>query len=279
MKVVERNDLLPEGRAPRSIRKFLERVGGLNPYGEPKYRLALAQSVMIFRGGEWWDWPEGTAIEDQGGIHFSEEKIASEILTRIPNTNIQLRQELEAIASAAVSEQQPVRVVKEMRWIRRYPNMFGWMLMHWDPPHMYGSRIWWEMHRVKGASDLMILGPFPETGGYEQTAEWGVIEEDGLKIGNAVLQELPSLEQLEMAISGREYQRNNQSESVAVEWRHLTRLNELRAQQEAETAKRVANKQAYLRDKIKPYFSSSLESGRLREELARRAGMRSHVGN
>jgi len=65
---------------------------------------------MILRGGEWHDWPEGTPIEEQGGITFSEEKIASEILTKLPGTNIQLRQELEAIASAAISKQKPVRV-------------------------------------------------------------------------------------------------------------------------------------------------------------------------
>jgi hypothetical protein len=261
------------------VRKFLERVGGLNPYNEPNYRLVLAQSVMILRGGEWYDWPEGTDIEDQGGIHFSEEKVASEILTRLPGTNLQLRQQLEAIASAAVSEQQPVRIVKEMRWIRRFPNMNGWMLMHWDPPHMYGSRMWWESHRVKGAPDLIVLGPFPEQGGYEQTAEWGTIEEDGVKINSPVLQELPSLSQLELAVEGREYVRNNQQESAAVEWRHLTRLNEFRAQQEAEVAKRLANKKAYIRDKMKPYWANTLEGGRLREELAKRAGMRQHVGN
>jgi hypothetical protein len=209
----ERNDILPEGRAPRVVRKFLRQVGGLNPYGEDNYRLVLAQCVMILRGGEWWDWPEDTDIEDQGGITFSEEKV------------------------------------------------------------------WWESHRVKGAPELMILGPFPERGDYEQTAQWGVAGNDGLTIKTAVLQEIPSMERLEEAIASREYQKNNEVLCGTEDWRRVTRLNELRAQQEEETRKRVERKRAYIKDKMSPYWASSLEAGRLREELAKRAGMRSHVGN
>src|SRR6185312_7142316 len=68
----ERNDVLEAGRAPDSYRRFLTQIGGTNPYGEPNYRLVVAEYVMIHRGNNWYDWPKNTKLKDQGGLVFSD---------------------------------------------------------------------------------------------------------------------------------------------------------------------------------------------------------------
>jgi len=274
-----RSRVLPGGEAPRRVRRFLERVGGTNPHGEPNYRIVIAEFVQIYRGNNWHDWPKNTRIQDQGGLVFSEErKIVRTVVPDVTGGKHELV--YEAPAEVAVSHQQPLRIVSEMRWIRRYPHLNGWVLQHWDPPYLYGSRAEWESHRVPGATHLLSLGEFPNHGDYEISCEWCDPQKGFQRLGG--LPELPPLSILETAIQQREARRHEQL-SANPEWRHLTRMLEWQEQQEAEERKNKESLQKYYRDIMKPYMASSLESGRLREQLANRARARGvelgHVGN
>src|SRR5690348_6527766 len=80
----ERDDVLLEGRAPKHIRKWLQRVGGVTPSGENRYRLVKAESVMVYVGARWHDWDQEAELLDQGGLEFSEKTRKSTYLMRDP---------------------------------------------------------------------------------------------------------------------------------------------------------------------------------------------------
>jgi hypothetical protein len=273
----EREDVLAAGYAPKEVRKFLAKLGGLNPYGEASYRMVLAQHVLIYRGNHWTDWPENSNLEDQGGLVFSEETKMVDTVVKTP-AGIQ-KITAEVPAETYVSRVRPLREVDEMRWIPRYPHLSGWILQHWDPPSAYGSKEEWEKHTVKGRPDLLLLGNFPSKGDYEISAEW--IEKSGA-VAQCAFEKVPPFDWLERAIAQREYNRN-QLVSANKDWRMLVRMHEFRNQQEKEARKRREMLEMKIREKIKPIFASSLEAGRIREQLAARARERGvvmgHVGN
>lgn len=277
----ERNDVPPAGRPPDVYRRFLTRVGGVNPYGEPRYRLVLAQSVLVHRGGIWHDWPENTSVQDQGGLQWSERrKQIQEIVT--DNLKRKYKMTLEVPESVGISAQQPLRVVREMRWIPRYPHLSGWILQHWDPASLYGTRESWENLIVPGGPPrLQWLGDYPEHGAYELSCEWYDPQKGFCRLPG--LPQLPPYGLLERSIQQRESAMHKHV-SANAEWRRLTRLLEWQEQQEAEKRKRIEMLQKMYRDVTRTVFGSSLAAGRLREQLAKRAnergaGISEHVGN
>ena len=67
----ERDDVLINGIAPKHIRKFLQQIGGVTPWGENRYRLVLAECVMLYVGARWHDWAPNTDLLDQGGLDIN----------------------------------------------------------------------------------------------------------------------------------------------------------------------------------------------------------------
>ena len=148
--IPRRQDVLPTGEAPKSVKQFLLTLGGRNGYGEPMLRCVLADHILQLRGGVWHDWPKNTDLRDQGGLVFSDEKKIVKTVMKSP-TGQRFLTEVEMPAEMQVSDQKPMRVVREMRWIKRFPNMRGWMLQIWEPASVYAPRTWWESKRVPGA--------------------------------------------------------------------------------------------------------------------------------
>lgn len=276
----ERPDIRPEGRAPIHVRKFLAQLGGFNPYGEPNLRIALAQEILIYRGAEWHDWPDNTSLEDQGGLQFSEKtKIVRHTVRGAAGESLAM--DVEVPEELYVSQQKPTRVVKEMRWIERYPDLTGWLLQHWDPPTKYGSKQWWEDRKVPG-TDLQALGPFPERGDYEPLIAWIDFSDPSFPHIRQTWNEILPFARIEEGY-GQWMQNREQMLSGNADWRRLTRMNEWKAQEEAK-AKRDRDKlKAILKDQTAPIFSSSLEAGRIREQWANSARAKGveigHVGN
>src|ERR1700690_2899994 len=129
----ERNDVLRAGWAPKPLRRFLHKVGGDNPYGEPKYRLVKAECVQVMLGNVWVDWPEDTPIEQQDGLVFSEESVIRPVMAKIAKSGTILKSLVEMPEGMNLSTTRAVRRVPEMRLVKRYPYHEGWMLQHWDP--------------------------------------------------------------------------------------------------------------------------------------------------
>lgn len=275
----ERDDVLPDGRAPKNIRKFLRDFGGTNPYGESNYRLVRAEHVLIHLGNNWTDWPDDTPIEEQGGITFSDESVLVPITTKIKKSGHILKQLVEMPAEMLVAQSKPLRQVAEMRWVHRYPGLTGWMLQHWDPAALYGSRTWWEAQTVPNHPDLQILGPYPERGRYEQTCAWTTVNDGKVEVHTVLLRELPSCAKLEEAIEDRERKRQEHRDIANQGWVRLIAINERMQIEQQEAKKRREYVTQFCRDKVKPMFGSSLGAGRIRAEMAKRAGMSSHVGN
>ena len=67
----ERDDVLINGIAPKHTRKFLQEIGGVTPWGENRYRLVLAECVMLYVGARWHDWAPNTDLLDQGGLDIN----------------------------------------------------------------------------------------------------------------------------------------------------------------------------------------------------------------
>lgn len=264
----ERRDVLPSGVAPKHIRKFLRDTGGVTSWGENRYRLVLAESVMLYCGARWHDWAPNTGLLDQGGLEFSGTR-KSKYVTRDPSDPSKtIVAEMDVPAVVGVKKNQPVRVVEEMRWIPRYTDIKGWLLQVWYPPTYY-SREHYEV-TVTGRPDLPLLGEFPAQGVYERQFRY-------MKDGEMyeTFPSIPGESWMERAIQHNERAITERGEisdpnSIEAKWRMLNTLSEMQ-QARAAYEKEARDKfEAKVKDSISPIFSQTLEGGRIREQLAQR---------
>lgn len=127
----------PNKDAPRALRDRLRKFGGLNPYGEPNWRVVLAQHCTQICGGIFHNFEDGElSIVDEGpdGKLFQRE---------LNPTSVEHHSFIET---------------------PKYPHE-GWILELWQPAHRWGSREWWESQKAEdGMTPLM--GPYPERGDY-----------------------------------------------------------------------------------------------------------------
>ncbi|MGP8269111.1 MAG: hypothetical protein ACLQLH_03510 [Terracidiphilus sp.] len=229
------------GPEPKLVRDYLIRRGGETPAGYPKYRMVLSSQVFEKKAGTWCDWDSSIAPEDRGRI--------SPIVG--------------ADGKPFVSNR-PTRVVKEMREIPRYTEWEcqGWIIERWFPPSSYDRSTWYD--RVVEGTSLPLLGPFPEEGRYDLLC--------------GPFEEVPSLSFVEQQL---DYWARRSEEMLAEDVATYVR----RKTQEAEEreAKRVEEAQTsselILRDGMSFLNGTSLAAGRLRNQAAERAGIRSHMGN
>jgi hypothetical protein len=272
----ERSDILPEGRAPKHIRKFLQAAGGVTPWGENRYRLVLAQCVMVYVGARWHDWSVNDDLLDQGGLEFSKETRKSTYLTRDPtNPRREIAIQADVPAFVRPKPNKPVRIIEEMRWIRRYPDITGWLFQVWYPSSYY-SRQHYDV-TVAGRPDLPLLGEFPARGQYERQ----FAHMRGGKI-HETFDKMPGESWMERAIQHHEAKIAKDA-SPNVEWRMLVTLNDMKKARETYERKEREEFEARVKERISPIFSNSLAGGRIREQLARRCleqGIKlGHVGN
>jgi hypothetical protein len=252
MSAIFRNDVRPDGRAPEFIREAILRIGGITPYMEPMYRLIVAESRFLKCDGTWTDWPDYVPVPERGGLiqEKAKDQDGTDILVTRQNDQIALR------------------TVREIREFHYYGNpekdekaKKGWVLERWLPAHCFGSREQW--NRTLRMPDDEPMMPYPQFGDYEFI--------DG------PCNELPGIEVLRSQIAFTE--RNLEKRGGNPETRMRERVNAAEREHEKARNKYVEDAYLYLRDKTKPIWGSSLAAGRLREELARKAGLRIHVGN
>lgn len=266
-----REDVPPAGQAPKSIQNWLLRTAGCNPFREPNYRLILAQHVRQLVGGEWHDFPDDAQLHERGGLDYAESPSGLMLL--------------------GPSSSKMERVVTEMRWEERYPHLKGWILQRWYPGShpAYGDREEWERITLKGRPDIALLGPFPVYGEYENCSIWQEDKSANLMIEGGedsphgviglCLKEVPPLRVLHKAICAAEDAALDSRSLGATKGARLTaRLNEWVKREELRRETRKKRNIELMHDHMKPYWGNSLEAARLREKLAERAGIRSHVG-
>lgn len=268
----------PNARCSDHVYKFLRKVGGVNKYGDNNYLLAIASEVRFLQGGEFWDYPDHVRGLDQGRMEFSEETVKVPVTTKLPDgseTGI-----LTEVPREMAVTGHPTRIVKEMRWVKRWPNVDGWVILHWEPEAGGSTRSWWEQWKVKG-TELPVMGPWPEKGMYWMFAEG--IDLASKKITHASFSKIPAFDWMERAIQQFEFNRGAADKIANRDFRMLSMLSEARDRQ-------VAEEQAYrkyvrqkLADAMKPYLGTSLKAGAMREQLAQRIRERGismgHVGN
>jgi hypothetical protein len=285
---VSKIEIPPNGLAPLDIQDFLLRIGGKNPYGEPMYRMVRAELVRIYEGGQFYDWPENATISEMGGLMYSETT--------------------SGLSCVGENPAQPLRVAIEMRWTERYPQHEGWTLERWFPATDFGSRKEWESKTFKGHPEVSFLGPFPERGCYmmkslwqEEHADAGLYSPQGNRVASSApsglilsnprpgppgwgmvsecLVEIPPVRVLETAITLIEEGLRLQKDLAAsAQLRIKLRMDEWMHREQIRRAKRRLEKSMLIKEHMKPVWGSSLESARLRGELAKKAGIKSHVG-
>lgn len=279
-----RDDVEPAGRAPNDVVEFLIRVGGKNIFGEPRYRMVLAQHVRQWAGGEWNEFPDDATLSERGGVDFDAVKFEVEDA----KGNVKTGTKLVNICDAS---SKLLRTVVEVRREERYPHLKGWMLQKWYPcSHpAFGSREQWEAATLKGRPDISLLGPWPSMGEYEPCSLWQEDKSSNLLIENGevttlgvvglCLKEIPPLRVLDKAICAAEDPAlDSRSIGATAGERRRRRLNEWMAREQKRREERKQRNKQVIQDHMKPYWGSSVEAARLREKLAEKAGITTHVG-
>jgi hypothetical protein len=145
---------------------------------------------------------------------------------------------------------------------RRYPHIEGWILQRWFPPGAYSRTQWFAPENCL-PDGTPKLGPFPEYGDYE--------------IAGGPAERVPCKQELYDFIS--RYYQQLESRKGSVESRILEAVNAAEYERRQQEAQMRVFADQYVRDKCSYLQSSSLEAGRIREQVARRCGIREHVGN
>jgi len=163
----------------------------------------------------------------------------------------------------------------DMGWCRRYPpqrfpgdraGIDGWILQEWQPAYIYGSQEEWYKNHVPGRPELCTAGPYPVEGDYELRFPFGYPE-------------MPAASVLSLAI--------NYAERSREFWAGFTPKQRFEMREEHHKTRMIMQEKyvrdrdiAIIRDRMSPLWSNSLEAGRWREELARKAGLSiGHCGN
>jgi hypothetical protein len=145
---------------------------------------------------------------------------------------------------------------------QRYPHLDGWILQRWFPPSSYHKTQWFAPENCL-PDGTPKLGPFPQYGDYEMVG--------------GPMERIPGKQELHDFISLYYYRLECRSSSVETRIREA--VNAAQHAQQREEQKTHSFVDEYMRDRCSYIWSSSLEAGRVREEVARRAGIREHVGN
>lgn len=133
-----------ETDCPRAIREAITRFGGLNPYGEPMWRVVLAQNCVAKRSGILHEVADGQSVFAVG-----------------PGGKVVESRVWDAVKSGIVE-------------LPKYNCEDGWIVEKWFPASTWGTPEEWAAHKAEDGSRLlceeypargaywMLIGPFPK---------------------------------------------------------------------------------------------------------------------
>jgi hypothetical protein len=273
----------PNCRSTEDVYQFLRRTGGTNPYGENNYLAVLAHEVRFLSGAAFHDYAPGNVGLDRNRLEFDDEIKIVPVSLKQEGTSHKTTINVPVPAGMHVTNP-AYRIVKEMRWVKRWPRLKGWAILHWEAGAGGCSRSWWEDKLVPG-TDLRVLGPWPERGMYWTFCE-GIdptATSPDKVVTYATFPEIPSRTWMERAIAQFEYHKSQPDNIADPTFRQLAALSEAHARDEAQEKKERDELAREYRDDISFVLSSSLEAGRVREGIAktlRSQGIEvGHVGN
>jgi hypothetical protein len=124
---------------PKYLADFIKLRGGENRYGEPRYRVVWGPDRWEQAGGEWLEWDESLGVNDRNYVNRKGEAL-----------------------------NKPLRIVEDLRWIRKYPVENKWVLEKWLPAESFGDPDTW-YRAVSPSGKYPSLGKYPTFGDYEST--------------------------------------------------------------------------------------------------------------
>jgi len=133
---------LPTRDTPRHIMAEITRYGGLNPFGEPAWRVVLAQNVK----------------EQTFGT-----------MRHMPVMNADMCDD--------VPEVEPESFSSGELWVPRY-NEVGWILERWFPAHAWGTKTEWESETAADGV-TQLKGAFPRHGDYFMVNDAFYLQQQG----------------------------------------------------------------------------------------------------
>jgi hypothetical protein len=272
--VILRLDLKAPNPAPQSLLDVCLSAGGKNPFGEPMIRLCLAQDRITKAAGEWNIWDEDTPVEERGGLGLSllqkmlverQDVVHAAVQKGFSREDIEkltkrMTGMIEEIAQEVLARH-PKAVFSGMADdVEVYPNE-GWILEKWKPAEAFGPPEEWYKYTFQG---IAALGPYPTFGTYELFA--------------GPSPELPTEDEIRLAIS-RHYQELD-SRPQNPQWLLAQMMSAREERNRKKRAARKADIEAALKDGPGSLHNRlSLGAGRVMNELAKKAGIKEHVGN
>lgn len=248
--MIIRNDNRESHPVPQEIKDHIQSVGGKNPYGEPNYRLLLAEDRVVKAAGAWTVWDENRSLDERGGLGIS---AAQDMIARGCRD-----EEISEYLNSQVSVH-PLRVDTGTKDVHLY-TWVGWIIEKWKPAWMFGSRDDWESLRFQGEN---AAGPYPSEGDYELCAGPSPHRPSCLEITNAI----------------RMAERQLDNKPTSAKQRTLLLL-ERRRLQEKKTEDAFKDKLIVVAADISRLSRTlSLTAGLARQQLATAAGLKGHYGN
>jgi hypothetical protein len=126
----------PENDAPKAVQMALAKWGGNNPYGEPNWRIVLAQNCVAKRGGILHDLGDGNqsvfAVGPKGKI------VESKIFDSVKSGVVELP---------------------------KYACEPGWIVEKWFPASTWGTPEQWAAHKSEDGTRL-LCEEYPSRGAY-----------------------------------------------------------------------------------------------------------------
>jgi hypothetical protein len=270
--MIVRNDLRSPASVPKDLKKAIKEAGGTNPFKEPLFRLCLAQDRITRAAGAWTKWADDVPVGERGdtGVDIVQGMLRQyrELMTvahmsgmtqhGMEEMSKKLSEEIDDTLKSRLTAA-PLSVEEGMRDVQIYP-FEGWILEKWKPAEAFGSPADWESFKFQG---VCALGPYPTHGEYEIVA--------------GPTPYLPSADQVRDAIR----QNLKAIDTRPASARERVALMMARVEQHQKDKKReAANKAEAFRKETGTIMNRvSLGAGRVRQEMAEKAGLSGHYGN
>jgi len=223
---------------PNAVTEALIRWGGKNEYGDPNWRIILAENHLVQRAGMWTEF-----AEDTEQVHF--ETVGNDV-----------RYETRQIAPDAIR----IGVFEVPLYM-----VTGWVLERWFPPSAYGSRDQWESALSQDGVTPM-MGPYPEQGGYFMLS------------GGGPWEQIPLLEDIRAAIAAWENASHDHGTIDEEAIARAVRLDvEAAREQEQAQYDEFLKEVTYQRLSHLEYIKGNPALSGFRNRLVARQGLTSHI--
>lgn len=238
----------PNRHTPSDIRKAITDFGGLNPYGEPMWRLCVAEDCLIQCNGVMHEMPmsEGT---DEG-------------------------QWVNGKWRTAIETTKPTSSRGGTHWIPKYPADNPWVLEKWFPASMVGSPEAWAAARASKFEQDGLGRQVEVESGERLLCEYPA---RGIYHGLSFHRTRPELGDVRNAISEYMYAESIKPTNFAKAMaRQLMDEEDRKAAKAYAYAKELAQ---YRKSEIMPVLQgTSLAAQGVRNDLQKKLGRTSHLG-